>query len=48
MVSVDALELASWGTPYSPARTVALPLGALVLAVLAVLGFLPGRAERRR
>nr|WP_128618013.1 endopeptidase [Mycobacterium lepraemurium] len=48
MGSVDALELASWGTPYSPARTVALPLGALVLAVLAVLGFLPGRAERRR
>jgi hypothetical protein len=42
------MEVASWGTPYSPARTVALPLSALVLAVLAVLGFLPSRSERRR
>lgn len=36
------------GSPYSPARTVALPLSALVLAVLAVLGFLPSRDQRRR
>lgn len=43
-----ALEFASWGSPYSPARTVALPLSALVLAVLAVLGFLPSRDQRRR
>lgn len=42
------MEVASWGTSYSPARTVALPLSALVLAVLAVLGFLPGPSERRR
>ncbi|OBF03808.1 endopeptidase [Mycobacterium sp. 852002-10029_SCH5224772] len=43
-----ALEFASWGSTYSPARTVALPLSALVLAVLAVLGFLPSRSQRRR
>lgn len=48
MGGVYALEFASWGAPYSPARTVALPLSALVLAVLAVLGFLPSRAQRRR
>lgn len=48
MVKVYALEVASWGTPYSPARTVALPLSALVLAVLAVLGLLPDRDARRR
>lgn len=48
MVRVYALEFASWGSSYSPARTVALPLGAVVLAVLAVLGFLPSRGERRR
>lgn len=43
-----ALEFASWGSPYSPARAVALPLGALVLAVLAVAGLLPRRQDRRR
>lgn len=43
-----ALEFTSWGSPYSPARTVALPLSALVLAVLAVLGFLPSPSQRRR
>lgn len=48
MVKVYALEVVSWGTPYSPARTVALPLSALVLAVLAVLGLLPSREVRRR
>ncbi len=48
MGRVYALELAGWGSPYSPAQSVALPLGALVLAVLAVLGFLPSRTERRR
>ncbi len=48
MVRVYAVEVASWGTPYSPARTVALPLSALVLAVLAVMGLLPSRGERRR
>lgn len=42
------MEVASWGTPYSPARAVALPLSALVLAVLAVMGFVPGPDERRR
>ena len=42
------MEVASWGTPYSPARAVALPLSALVLAVLAVMGFIPGPGERRR
>lgn len=47
MGGVYALELASWGTSYSPARTVALPLSALVLAVLAVLGFLPRPGARR-
>ncbi|RAU97867.1 endopeptidase [Mycobacterium colombiense] len=41
------MEVASWGTPYSPARTVALPLSAVVLAVLAMLGFLPGPGELR-
>jgi hypothetical protein len=45
---VDALDFASWGASYSPARTDALPLSALVLAVLAVLGFLPSRTQRRR
>ncbi|MGV0067062.1 S1 family peptidase [Mycobacterium colombiense] len=48
MERVYAMEVASWGTGYSPARTVALPLSALVLAVLAVMGFLPGPDERRR
>ncbi|WP_406815953.1 endopeptidase [Mycobacterium sp. M23085] len=48
MERVYAVEVASWGTAYSPARTVALPLSALVLAVLAVLGFLPSPGERRR
>lgn len=48
MGGVYALEFASWGSPYSPARTVALPLSAVVLAVLAVLGFLPSRDQRRR
>ncbi|TAM65959.1 endopeptidase [Mycobacterium sp.] len=48
MGDVYALEFASWGASYSPARTVALPLSALVLAVLAVLGFLPSRTQRRR
>lgn len=48
MVRVYALELASWGSPDPPAGAIALPLGALVLAVLAALGFLPSRGERRR
>lgn len=42
------MEVASWGTPYSPARAFALPLSALALAVLAVMGFLSGPDERRR
>lgn len=42
------MEIASWGTPYPPTRAVALPLSALVLAVLAVMGFLPGPGERCR
>ncbi|MCV7242884.1 endopeptidase [Mycobacterium mantenii] len=47
MVRMYAVEVASWGASYSPARTVALPLSALALAVIAVMGFVPGRGERR-
>jgi V8-like Glu-specific endopeptidase len=48
MVRVYALEVASWGSQYSPARTVALPVGAVMLAVAAALGFLPNRTKRQR
>jgi hypothetical protein len=48
MVRVYALEAASWGLQYSPARSVALPVGALMLAVAAVLGFLPNRHKQHR
>ncbi|OBJ10686.1 endopeptidase [Mycobacterium sp. 1465703.0] len=48
MVRVYAVEYASLGTPYSPAPAMALPLSALVLAAIALFGFLPVGDERRR
>ncbi len=46
MGGVYGLDAASWGLEYSPARSVALPLGAVMLAVAAALGFLPNRSKR--
>ncbi len=48
MVSVCALEAASWGSYSSPTRTILLLLGTIASVTIAVLPFLLDRIKRRR